>query len=134
MRFETNFILRDMFWGGKPNDPKIKQEFEDNMKDSHFNMCSRGKGNFSIRLYQTLSAGRIPVFVNTSMQLPLSGIIPWDQIAVIGNTEEEVVENTHIFWNTRDIQEVQKQCRKVYDDYFSGTNYMDHIISGKWRE
>lgn len=133
-RFTTNFILRNMFWGGKENDPTIKREFEDNMRDSHFNMCSRGKGNFSMRLYQTLSAGRIPVFVNTDMRLPLSNLIEWDSIAVIGKTEEEVVKKTYIFWLTRNIEEAQTRCRQIYDTYFSGTTYMDNLLSGKWNE
>jgi hypothetical protein len=133
-RFRTNFILRNMFWGGKENDPTIKREFEDNMRDSHFNMCSRGKGNFSMRLYQTLSAGRIPVFVNTDMRLPISHLIDWDTIAVIGQTEEEVVRKTYFFWLTHNIEEAQTRCRQIYDTYFSGTAYMDNLISGTWKE
>ena len=45
--------------------------------ESDYVLCIRGAGNWSYRFYETLSAGRIPVFVNTDCCLPLNDTIAW---------------------------------------------------------
>jgi hypothetical protein len=47
-----------------------------------YTLCLRGAGNFSYRFYETLAAGRIPVFVNTRCVLPFEEQIPWKQHCV----------------------------------------------------
>jgi hypothetical protein len=131
-RFHTNYILRQYFWGGNEGNLQLKMEFEENMRQSHFIMCNRGKGNFSMRLYQTLFAGRIPVFLQTDMILPLHNLIDWNDIAVIADTEEELAEKTFHFWNTHDIIIAQLKCKEIYNTYFGGTNYLDNILCGVW--
>ncbi len=54
-KIKSNFIIRKSFWGGKPHDPKLINDFKNNIITSHFNVCNRGNGNFSMRFYQTLS-------------------------------------------------------------------------------
>ena len=44
-------------------------------------MCQRG-GNFSYRFYETLSCGRIPVFVDTDCVLPADDLVDWQKICV----------------------------------------------------
>lgn len=128
-RFTTNYILRDQFWGGNPHHPSIVSDFEDNMKSSHFNICNRGKGNFSMRFYQTLSAGRIPILLNTDMELPFKDEIDWNKCIVVANTTKELIDKTWIFWNTRNISDAQTKCKEIYDTYFSGTRYLDRVFN-----
>lgn len=128
-RCKTNYILRNEFWGGNPHNETIVNDFESNMCNSHFNICNRGKGNFSMRFYQTLSAGRIPILLNTDMVLPLEDKIDWKKYIVLANTEKELVENTIVFWNTRNIAIAQTKCREIYDAYFSGTLFLDSILT-----
>lgn len=112
-----NFIIHFKFWGGKPNDTKLKNDFENNVINSHFTICNRGAGNFSMRFYQVLSVGRIPVLVDFDQLLPFEDEINWDDIIVRGKTEKEVIDKLLLLWNTRDIVEIQKKCKQVYDDY-----------------
>jgi hypothetical protein len=128
-RFNTNYILRHQFWAGNPHHPTIVSDFESNMKTSHFNICNRGKGNFSMRFYQTLSAGRIPILLNTDMELPFMDEIDWNKIIVFADTEQALVEKTWIFWNTRNISDAQTKCKEIYETYFSGTRYFDRVFS-----
>ena len=69
---ETNFVVRPLFLGGavQPDGTvdlavkrQIRGEFVQNLVDSDYVLCARGAGNFSYRLYETLSCGRIPVFI-----------------------------------------------------------------------
>jgi hypothetical protein len=128
-RFNTNYILRHQFWAGNPHHPTIVSDFESNMKESHFNICNRGKGNFSMRFYQTLSAGRIPILLNTDMELPFMDEIDWNKIIVFADTEHALVEKTWIFWNTRNISDAQTKCKEIYETYFSGTRFLDRVFS-----
>lgn len=125
----NNFIIRDRFWGGKPHDPMIIQDFVNNILSSHFTICNRGNGNFSMRFYQVLSAGRIPVLVNTDMIFPFENEIMWNEIVIIGKNEEDVISKIFQWWNEKDIENIQIQCKMIYDTYFDKKNFFNKIFN-----
>ena len=126
---KSNFIIREKFWGGNPHDPKLMSDFQNNMISSHFNVCNRGKGNFSIRFYQTLSCGRIPILLNTDIILPFEKEINWNDIIVFGDSEEELVSKVLHYWNSKNIIEMQEKCKEIYNKYFSNTKFLDKVLS-----
>lgn len=76
----TNFIYREQYRGGATTEEMREQttrEYYNNLRDSDYVLCVRGGGNFSVRLYETLMMGRIPVFVNTDCLLPFPEVIDW---------------------------------------------------------
>ena len=91
-RLLANFIKREQYRAGA-NTPEERHrttmEFYDNMVQSDYVVCVRGGGNFSVRLYETLAMGRIPIFVNTDCLLPLSDEIDWRR-HVVWVEEEEI--------------------------------------------
>jgi hypothetical protein len=111
------FDLKTMFWNGKIGDEKIHQEFISNMSLGHFVYCPRGAGNFSIRFYEALKSGRIPV-VKSCLSLPFKHIIDWSQFLVFYDTEEEMPKNIMEFWSTNDIVQVQKNCSLLFQKHF----------------
>jgi hypothetical protein len=121
-RFISNFILRQGFWGGKPNDVDYKNEYIDNIKQSHFSICNRGRGNFTIRLYQVLSLGRIPVLIDSDMMFPFENEIDWNQISVRSKSQNQLIEKTFLFWESKgekEMGESQLLSKDVYENYFS---------------
>ena len=128
-QIRDNFILRQHFWGGNPHNKQIIKDFNDNIANSHFTVGNRGVGNFSMRFYQTLSGGRIPILLDTDIPLPFSDEIDWENTIVLGKTPDELVEKVLDFWNNRDIVKLQIKCKDIYDKYFSGTKYLDRILS-----
>ena len=66
---ESNYISRQQY----------KFEYWNNMLSSPFTLCVRGNGNFSVRFYETLALGRIPVLFNTDCVLPLDQYINWSK-------------------------------------------------------
>lgn len=124
-----NFIIREHFWGGKPNDPDLINDYINNIANSHFTLCNRGEGNFSIRFYQVLSAGRIPVFIDTDMKLPFENEINWKDISVSAKDNDELVMNILDFYKTKDIHAVYKECRRIYTEFFSPERYFQIIFS-----
>ncbi len=109
------------FWNGTiPNRKKWEPLFKNNMLANQYNLCTRGNANWSLRFFETLAYGRIPVYVESG------GRLPWDQaidyfdgtfpvVTNIKKIEEIILE----FHETHDLKKTQVACRKMYDDYFS---------------
>lgn len=84
---ETRFVVRDQFafnrWGvlqpgGTPQSAvRQREEFVANLDGADYALCARGLANCSIRLYEALSLGRIPLFVNTQCVLPYEWLLNW---------------------------------------------------------
>jgi hypothetical protein len=52
-------------WNSNPAEMKVRgQEYASTISSSQFVLCPRGIGTSSIRLYETLEAGRIPVIIS----------------------------------------------------------------------
>ncbi len=83
-----DFILRKKFWGGAPNHETVISDFYQNMRDNQYILANRGAGNYSMRFYQVLAAGRIPVVVDTDMVLPFADQINWADFIVFEAYEE----------------------------------------------
>lgn len=115
-----NFILRKQFLAKEiPDKEKTKQDFYENINNSHFTLCINGLGNFSIRFYQTLSCGRIPVFLETDTILPFSNKIDWDNIIIKDKNPKNLVKKIIKCYQNEDIIEKQKKCLKIFQEYFT---------------
>lgn len=71
-RITCNFIYRENYRGGsKTPEEKAKTtlEYYENMFHSDYILCLRGAGNFSVRFFETLMLGRIPILIDTDVKL-----------------------------------------------------------------
>lgn len=99
---------------------RIRQEYFQSIFDSDYVLCVRGKGNYSYRFYETLAAGRIPVFVNTDSPLPLSDIIDWKNHCVWVEHEDimnigEIILTFHESLSESDFKAIQQQNRLLWE-------------------
>ena len=130
-KIETDFILRDKYRAGvKTPEEKEKttNEFYRNIYDNPYTFCIRGAGNFSVRFYETLALGRIPILLNTDCLLPLSNVIDWDKHCIIidenecKNMEDKIL-NFHKHIRENSFIDLQKRNRVLWEkvlrrDYF----------------
>jgi len=58
-----------------------RSRFVDDLRQCRFILCPRGNGLSSIRLFETLEAGRVPVILSDALLLP--ACVNWDECAVI---------------------------------------------------
>jgi hypothetical protein len=123
---KTKFILRTDYWGKYCN-TNIVEEFRKNVLETNFTLSSRGAGNFSARFFQVLYMGRIPIVVNTDMVFPLEDHIPWRDIIVYCNSENELGTNIRNFWRSKDIVQAQHRCKEIYDNYLSPEKWIRRI-------
>lgn len=126
-RICANFIKRKQFRAGAktPEEQRIKtSEFYRNMLESDYVLCVRGNGNFSKRFYETLSMGRIPVFVNTDCVLPFDNIIDWKKYCIwveeseVGMIATKVAE-FHNMISDQEFQNLQLSCRHLWEEYLN---------------
>lgn len=129
---ETNFVIRDAFWNGAYQYGQFnldlarqsRREFVQNIIDSDYVLCARGAGNFSYRLYETLSCGRIPVFIDTDCVLPYDFTINWKDYCVwvdageIDQIDKKVAE-FHQSLSQPDFTALQRRCRSLWENYLS---------------
>ncbi len=127
-RLEQNFILRSTFWAGALGDAasllEARREYVDNMLESDYMVCVRGAGNFSYRLYETLSMGRIPIFVDTDCVLPLDFDIEWRDYCVwVDETEIDRIGDRvlefHESLDDHEFEERQRACRRLWETHIS---------------
>ena len=64
--------VRDfMFWDtGAPGFQYKRARYQETLARSRFVLCPRGRGTSSIRLYETLAAGRVPVIISDDWVAP----------------------------------------------------------------
>lgn len=127
-RLQANFALRREFWGGAAGDSaglaRVRREYVQNMLESDYVLCARGIGNFSYRLYETLSLGRIPIFVDSDSVLPLEFEIDWRDYCVwiaaddIHRIGDRVLE-FHESLDDTEFEERQRACRRLWETHIS---------------
>lgn len=117
-KIETNFICRKKYRAGiKTNEERknTELEFYNNILQNLYTFCLRGSGNFSVRFYETLMLGRIPVLVDTDVRLPLSHAIDWEKHIVKVN-EEQLIGGLIDFHNKlieEKLEEIQRNNRNL---------------------
>lgn len=77
---DCRFIRRKEYRAGVTKNKDTHEttiQFYDNILESQYVLCVRGAGNFSVRFYEALMMGRIPLYVHTDGYLPLPDDIDW---------------------------------------------------------
>ncbi len=130
-QLHTDFIFRDTYRAGIQN-PKSKQEttqeFYDNMFSNLYTFCMRGVGNFSVRFYETLAVGRIPVLLNTDCRLPLSDSVDWEKhVIIVDASKKESLEAQILQFHTskseEEIKAIQKNNRLLWETHLERPAY-----------
>jgi hypothetical protein len=129
----TNFVVRRLFWNGVFRSDgsmdvalarRSRREFVDNLLDSDYALCVRGFGNYSYRLYEALSLGRIPVLIDTDCVLPYDRWIDWKKYVVWVDQSEvqnvaKHVASFHASLTPAAFEDLQKACRQLWDEWLS---------------
>jgi len=135
---ETDFIIRDRYRAGvkkseRTNDHITRLEFVNNILNTDYTVCVRGGGNFSVRFYETLCLGRIPIFINTDCILPFDDEIDYRKYCIWIEPSEipyisEKVGEYHSSLSSQGFVEKQYECRNLWVNYFSLSGYYSHLM------
>jgi hypothetical protein len=134
-QISPNFIYRTHYRGGARTEEerlKTNLEYYENIKNSDYILCVRGAGNFSVRLYETLMMGRIPIFVNTDCLLPFDEHINWKQHVVWVEWKErnniaQSITAFHQQLSTESFIDLQFKNRKLWKETLSVKKMLELI-------
>ncbi|MEQ9374710.1 MAG: exostosin family protein [Imperialibacter sp.] len=106
--------------------------YVDNIFNNQYNLCIRGGGNYSYRLYEVLSAGRIPVILNTDLVLPYDFLISWKEFCVWVEMDELAIINEKILKFHEQLSEsefvdLQIKIRKVWLEWISPLGFFKNL-------
>lgn len=134
-----NFILRKHYRAGvknKEDREKTTSEFYNNISSSQYVLCVRGAGNFSVRFYETLMMGRIPVYIHTDGFLPLSDRIKWkNQVVWIDfenrNRIDEIVSNFHRKLDKDQLNALCLNNRRIWEEMLTLKGFFQESLKSK---
>lgn len=90
------------------------KKYNELLLDSTFSLCPSGSGPNSIRFWESLACGSIPVLLADTLELPYD--IDWDS-AIIRVKEEDYlsIPETLAKIDSKRIESMRKKCLEVYD-------------------
>lgn len=130
---DTDFIIRDGFWAqGIADKNKARHDYAENMINSLYGIVTRGAGNFSYRLIEMMSAGRIPVFIDTDSMLPYDTLIDWKQHVVWLDQKDidkidKIVLDYHKSKTEEQLRTIQQNNRNLYLEYLGPNGFLKNL-------
>ncbi|MEI7945471.1 MAG: hypothetical protein WCJ02_02190 [bacterium] len=131
---DCHFIIRKHFWGAGGNMNVTRSEFIENLKNNDYAFATRGRGNYSYRLYEIISCGRIPLFVNTDAVLPYDWLIDYRKLFVWvdpdqHNTVGVILKTFHANCTDEMFILRQREMRNLYENWLSPYGFFKNL----WR-
>ena len=115
----------------------FKQKYIDLANRSVFSLCPRGAGISTIRLFESMSMGSIPVIIADGFSRPMEDFLDWNEFSItINESDVDKIEDELKSVHQGKIKAMQKKVRKVYSQYFSNDKLPEAIlkeIQGKRR-
>lgn len=99
----------------------IKREYAESLRKAKFILCPRGAGVGSVRLFETMKAGRVPVVLSDGYVFPSD--IDWDRFSIVVR-ESDVRDIPRIIASrSHEWSEMATRARQVWRD-----NFADHSV------
>ncbi|WP_179018600.1 exostosin domain-containing protein [Winogradskyella forsetii] len=130
---DNRFIKRRKYRAGVTENKEMHsttKEFYRNIMESQYVLCVRGAGNFSVRFYETLMMGRIPLYVHTDGFLPLSDLIDWRNHVVWVDYKDrhnisQILLDFHKQLDQHSLCALFKKNRKLWEDKFTLSGFFE---------
>jgi|CXWL01.1.fsa_nt_gi glycosyltransferase involved in cell wall biosynthesis len=125
-RIDSNFTARKTYSGhtktiiGSVADNR--KEFVENLLSSDYALCIKGDANSSVRFYEALSLGRIPLLLDTACVLPLETKVRYREFCIyvdwkdIDNITEKLLE-AHNELSPETFIDMQRKARQAYKEH-----------------
>lgn len=129
----TDIILRKSFAEGiRSNNVDARLTFINNIINNDYTFCMRGGGNYSIRFYETLCLGRLPIFIDTNCVLPFEEKIDWKNLCLWVDESNmdrigDIVIDFHSSITSKEFKERQIYAREVWEKYLSKKGFTEEL-------
>lgn len=141
-QIDSRFILRDQFafnrWGvlqpggTAESAARSRREFIENLDTSDYALCARGLANCSIRFYEAISLGRIPVFINTHCVLPYDDLVEWRRICVWVEEKDisrigSILAEAHRTMSVDEFAQRQVRAREYFENWITPSGFFKNL-------
>jgi hypothetical protein len=111
----------------------VRMEFLNNIRRNHYTLCIRGSANYSLRFYETMCLGRIPLLIDTDCKLPCEDVIDWRNLIPIVpySKKNKLKDLLLVYHNQLDSKEFinrQEKCRAIYEEYLSPEGFFKYVV------
>lgn len=133
---DCHFERNDRFLGGDAGilnadagvAQRVRAGYLDSLLGADYTLCARGAGNFSYRFYEVLSAGRIPIYVNTDSVLPYEREIDWKRHCVWVEAHEidhiaAKIREFHARHDDASFTALQRANRVLWENYLQPVEF-----------
>lgn len=129
---KPNFLVRRSYSGNSATAEKsqeeLRKEFVENLLGSDYALDVRGDANASIRLFEILALGRIPVIVDTERNFPFADKLDYRTFAFVVDFRDlqklpHMVAKFHSNLTEEEFLGMQKAARDAYVNFFR----VDHM-------
>lgn len=136
-KLSTNILSRPTFSGNKDvmsNDAEtLRREFIEVIIGNDYALDVRGDANASMRFFEILSLGRIPIVVDTERNFPFENHIDYSNFILRVDFRDmrslpDIVRDFHDSLTKEKFVAMQLAARKAFVSYFSTEAMMPHII------
>jgi len=117
-----------------PDYKKSQPLFKTNMLANQYQLCARGNANWSLRFYETLAYGRIPIYIesggktlgNLGCEKLSSKTVPFVYITDVDKIESGIID----FHNSiKSISRTQDECKEWYTDHYTFEKQIENFES-----
>ena len=125
---DTAFVIRSSYSGHKNtielSPEEARREFIEKINNSDFSLAVKGDGNYSLRFYEILSLGRIPVLVDTDCPLPFEDKIKYDDFILRVDYKkidkiDQIISDYYKKLDNDQFVEMQKKARGAFSKYLN---------------
>ena len=122
----TSFVIRRSFSGSTSTialDPaRARQEYLQNMVKSDFVLAPKGDANYSVRFFEALSLGRVPILIDTDTCLPFADKIDYSKCALVVSYKDierlpQIVADFYAALSPEAWRAMQQEARRVFVEY-----------------
>jgi hypothetical protein len=120
-------LVTDGRWPkGRSERDRFKQQYAESIHNSKFVLCPRGRGTSSVRLFEVLQAGRVPVIIADHWVAPEGP--QWESCSV-RVAENEIGRIPELLEGMESrFEQMAAAARSTFEDWFSEERVLDRII------
>jgi hypothetical protein len=102
-----------------------RRTYDELLRDSQFILCPRGIGASSVRIFEAMRAGRVPVIISDDWRPPPG--LPWKDISV-RIMEKEISSIPDVLSRVPNPLKMGVKSRELYDQYFSREVFLKGLV------
>ena len=124
---------RLILFKSNPNLGSRIEEYEFSLENSDYILCPRGSGNTSIRFYESLSAGRTPILIDSGGNNPkITNDVFWRlnvvNVSLFSNWSKQILDDWAKMAVKNNYENRQKDNHKIFLEELRFDNYLKKLF------